>query len=362
MMRVAFRTDASSRIGIGHVMRCLTLARLLSRETDTAIRFVCNRDLPDAVKGRLLAAGFGLAETGDAEGFDWQADADRFAAAVGSEGVDWLIVDHYGIDRRWEQAVRPLARNILVIDDLADRPHGCDALLDQNLIFGMESRYRQLVPDGCKLFLGPEYALLGESFAAARHLAAEKTSLGRVLVNFGGSDPTGESFKVLEALELAGRPAGWPETLTFHVVAGPANARSAELKKRCESLAGVVFYPEVKEMAKFLADMDMAIGAGGVSLWERAFMGVPSAVIAVADNQVPSAEESARRDMVWYLGESRAVTPGRIAELLGDVLENPMELRRKSRQSLLVMHTLRNVAIHPVVSFMLEAGRTERSQ
>jgi len=359
MVRAAFRVDASPRIGIGHAMRCLTLARLIARETDADIRFICNRDLPDGVLRQLADAGFGLGFAGDSDGFDWRTDAALVLDMCAEERPDWIVVDHYGIDRRWEEMIRPAAGRLLVIDDLADRQHDCDALLDQNLAEAMEQRYRGLVPDGCRLFLGPGFALLREEFIAARDLAVERTKLNQVLINFGGSDPTGEAFKALNALETQGWPAG-PEGIQVHVVAGPANPRSAELAERCRSLPNVSFYPEVREMARLLAEMDLAVGAGGISLWERSFMGVPSAVIAVAGNQIPSSEEAARRGMIWYLGESGAVTPSDIGGLLRHIAEHPEELCRKSRQSLREMRKLREVSGHPVVNHMLEASRTER--
>jgi UDP-2,4-diacetamido-2,4,6-trideoxy-beta-L-altropyranose hydrolase len=361
MVRVAFRVDASPRIGIGHAMRCLTLARMIAREAEADIRFVCNADVPDGVRRQMEAAGFGLLAADDADRFDWRTDARRFLELCGGDRFDWVVVDHYGIDRRWESDVRAAADRVLVIDDLADRPHDCDALLDQNLTADMETRYRGLVPDGCRLFVGPGCALIREAFFVAKGLARERTALNRVLVNFGGSDPTGETFKVLDALAQTGFDAGQAPRIHAHVVAGPANPRLAELADRCRALPNVTLYPEVKEMARFLADMDVAIGAGGVSLWERSFMGVPSAVIAVAGNQVPSAVEAARRGMIWYLGQSADVSAADIAGLLRNLAADPAELGRKSRQSLREMHTLRNVSSHPVVSFMLDERRTERS-
>ena len=361
MVRVAFRADASPRIGIGHVMRCLTLAQLIARETASEILFICNRDLPESVRERIMDAGFILEFTNPADDFEWRSDVRRFIELGGvgrkRKKFDWVVADHYSIDRRWEAEVRCVARRILVIDDLADRPHECDVLLDQNLIAGMEQRYLGLVPEGCRLFLGPGYALLREEFFEAKSLARERTELRHVLVNFGGSDPTGEAFKVLVALKETGwadEPAALGLTaILFHVVAGPANPRLNELAERCRGMPNVSFYTEIKDMARFLAGMDLAVGAGGVSMWERAFMGVPSAVIAVADNQIPAAEETAKRGIVWYLGKCDAVTPAAIAGLLRTLEENPQELGRISRNALHIMQTLRNASLHPIVEYIL---------
>src|ERR1700722_12010817 len=161
-MNVAFRVDASSEIGDGHFFRCLTLADALHK-CGWQIRFV-SRNLPDEMSSMLADRGFALSRLGTSPAED---AADTIRALSGSSW-EWLIVDHYALDARWEAELRQCVESIAVIDDLADRAHDCDLLLDQNLYTDADRRYAGRVPARCRLMLGPIYALLREEFRAAR--------------------------------------------------------------------------------------------------------------------------------------------------------------------------------------------------
>lgn len=193
-----FRTDASYEIGTGHVMRCLTLARAL-RERGAECRFVC-RAHPGYLLGRIREQGFEAfalpcasgecAQPGQAAesalahaewlGTDWRTDAEFTRAALGETIADWLVVDHYALDARWKTALRPHCRKLLVIDDLADREHHCDLLLDQNLVADIEHRYDSKLPEHCgRIILGPQYAAAatGVRGPASAHAAPQGAAL-----------------------------------------------------------------------------------------------------------------------------------------------------------------------------------------
>jgi len=196
-MRLVFRTDASLTIGSGHVMRCLTLAEAL-RTRGAQCFFVC-REHPGNLLELIRKRGFeacalhlntscAAAATVDAErptahaawlGAHWRTDAAQTLAACGGSDVDWLIVDHYALDARWEAELRPACRKLMVIDDLADRNHDCDLLLDQNLVAESDARYQQRVPPGCTLLLGPRYALLQPLYRELRPQARLRPGPGR---------------------------------------------------------------------------------------------------------------------------------------------------------------------------------------
>ncbi len=181
-MKIVFRVDASLQIGSGHIMRCLTLAdELVRRGAD--IIFVCRERLGNLINLieakryqviRLPQAQVEYIATTDdlyhAEwlGVSWEQDASDTIAVLGDEKPEWLVIDHYAIDRRWEQKLRPHVGKIMVIDDLADRPHDCDLILDQNLYQEMDKRYVNNVPESCQKLFGPKFALLRPEFAAAR--------------------------------------------------------------------------------------------------------------------------------------------------------------------------------------------------
>ena len=249
VLKVVFRTDSSLQIGSGHVMRCLTLADEL-RLRGADVMFVC-REHPGNLIGLIEAKGYPVVRLPQAEveytaapedlahatwlGVSWQQDAADTIAAIGDTQPQWLIIDHYAIDHRWEEKLRSDVGKIMVIDDLADRPHNCDLLLDQNLYQAMQTRYDNLVPISCQKLLGPKYALLRPEFAAARKsLQLRDGQVKRVLVFFGGVDPSNETGKALQAL------AGFIDRqFEVDVVVGGGNLHKEQIQKFCEAHDGI---------------------------------------------------------------------------------------------------------------------------
>lgn len=301
-MKIVFRTDASLQIGTGHVMRCLTLADALKAH-GAQCHFICREhpgNLIEQVRFRnfevsILPAGYDEVVTNEPEdvgqtnyaawlSVDWATDAAQTIVGAGETVVDWLIVDHYALDARWEQVLRSTCRKLMVIDDLADRPHDCDLLLDQNL--GRNTfDYKHFVPEGCTVLTGPNYALLRPEFAAMRDY-----SLGRrvppqfkhLLIAMGGVDQADATGRILEALKGCSLPMG----LRITVVMGP----HAPWLERIQLL--VTQLPQLTEvkvnvsnMAQLMAESDIAIGAAGSTSWERCCLGLPSVIVVLADNQ-----------------------------------------------------------------------------
>jgi UDP-2,4-diacetamido-2,4,6-trideoxy-beta-L-altropyranose hydrolase len=320
-LRVAFRTDASRDIGSGHAMRCLTLAARL-RDAGADVVFLC-REHP----GNLLAL---LADRGIATralpmgtpgsggpaharwlGAGWQDDAAQTAAALPWR-PDWLVVDHYALDQRWEGALRPHVGRILAIDDLADRPHDCDALLDQNLTEGGAARYADRVPAHCALLMGPRYALLQPDYAALHERAAPRAgTVRRLLVFYGGVDRGGMTAKAVRAILALDRPA-----LRADVVVGPANPDLDMLRGLAAGDDRITVHSALPSLAPLMLGADLALGAGGATHWERLCLGLPALVVTLADNQVEATRLLAARGLVEYLGPEEAVTE----EILGAAL------------------------------------------
>lgn len=246
----------------------------------------------------------------------WEVDAEQTSSILVSKGdVDVLIVDHYALDYRWEQEMRSYAGNIVVIDDLADRGHDCDILLDQNLYPNAEARYDGKVPDKCKLLLGPRYALLREQFVSTvRDYAHIPEQPKRIFVFFGGSDPTDETSKTIEALSsLQGHG------LHVDVVVGSSNPYQAKVMGLCER-NGFHYYCQVNDMAGLMAQAHLSIGAGGVTTWERCSLGLPSLVVSVAENQEILLEGAKPFGLFLYLGKSDQVSAAQIARSVEELL------------------------------------------
>lgn len=300
MKRVAIRADASVAIGSGHVMRCLALAACL-REQHVDVIFVC-RDLQGHLCDLIAVRGFPVQRlpAAEASALDWYVDAQETRAAVQQlwTHADWVIVDHYQLDARWEREVRSIAGRIMAIDDVADRPHDCALLLDQNQAMDMRRRYDGLLPAHCRQLLGPAYALLRDEFRQTRNaLKRREGDLQRLLVFFGGSDPGNETSKVLRAireLDVSGIGAD--------VVVGSANPHAAQVQRLCSEMHKTRFHCQVDNMAALMANADLAIGAGGSTTWERCCLGLPALVVILAENQAALTDAVADYGAIVNLG------------------------------------------------------------
>ncbi|UOE55167.1 UDP-2,4-diacetamido-2,4,6-trideoxy-beta-L-altropyranose hydrolase [Cytobacillus oceanisediminis] len=312
-MNVVIRTDSSLQIGTGHVMRCVTLAKQLEREGANII-FVC-RDFPGNSIPFLIDQGFDvftLAISDEIQNHwqwireNWIKDVQETKLALKSinQKVDLLIIDHYGIDTVWESELRLDVKHIMVIDDLANRPHDCDILLDQNYYPNLNVRYKGLVPDSCIQLLGPNYVLLRDEFLFIDQSKIKRDgNIENVLIFFGGTDPTEETLKTIKAIQERAYSA-----IKFNVVVGLNNPRKDLISELCETMENVSYFCQVKNMAELMMNADLAIGAGGTTSWERCFLGLPAITIVVADNQSELSTAIAEKGAVCCLGESKEVS------------------------------------------------------
>jgi UDP-2,4-diacetamido-2,4,6-trideoxy-beta-L-altropyranose hydrolase len=305
--RVAIRTDASLQIGSGHVMRCLTLADAL-KARGAECHFISRKHpghLLEIIRQRghavtALPAGKPASARADDSvqqpahaawlGCDWSTDARRTCAILARLQPDWLVVDHYALDQRWEEAVALHFRKLLVIDDLADRPHRCDLLLDQNLGRQPE-HYAQWVPANCQVLTDPQYALLRPEFATLRPYSLQRRqaqpALRQLLITMGGVDQPNATWQVLQTLKTCALPADCRITVVMGLTA-PWLQSVRELAAQMPWSTEVVV--NVTDMAQRMADSDLAIGAAGSTSWERCCLGLPTLMVVLAENQQPGAK------------------------------------------------------------------------
>ncbi|MFU8788435.1 MAG: UDP-2,4-diacetamido-2,4,6-trideoxy-beta-L-altropyranose hydrolase [Methylobacter sp.] len=319
-MNIAFRTDASLQIGSGHVMRCLTLADAL-QATGNPCHFIC-REHPGHLIAQIRQRGFSVtvlpmmatdalsankqgieAQSNYAAwlGADWVTDAAQTKAGMGESALDWLIVDHYALDARWEQTLRPWCRKLMVIDDLADRLHDCDLLLDQNLGRDAED-YSQLVSEQCRVLVAPHYALLRPEFAVLRDESLRrraKPQLKQLLITMGGVDQDDATGKVLEAMKDCLLPIDLRITVVMGIHA-PGLEHVKMLAKQLPQATEVKV--NVDNMAQLMVDSDLAIGAAGSTSWERCCLGLPTILVVLAANQRDGAAALAQRGSVGLIG------------------------------------------------------------
>jgi UDP-2,4-diacetamido-2,4,6-trideoxy-beta-L-altropyranose hydrolase len=300
---VVFRVDASIQIGTGHVMRCLTLADALHAQ-GAHCTFICRPHkghlLDEITKHGHVAVALPTLGTATISfstdpahaawlGTDWLTDAKDTLQALGNQPIDWLVVDHYALDQLWEQALRPYCQNLMAIDDLADRPHDCDVLLDQNLGRSAKDYAGLLMPKTFTL-IGPQYALLRPEFAQLRSQSLARrvnAQLKRLLVTMGGVDKdnvTGQVLQLLNACKL-------PHDFTITVIMGSYSPCLAAVQEQAMKMVRPTQVQiAVNNMAQIMAGSDLAIGAAGSTSWERCCMGLPSIQLVLAENQRAAAD------------------------------------------------------------------------
>jgi UDP-2,4-diacetamido-2,4,6-trideoxy-beta-L-altropyranose hydrolase len=306
-------------MGMGHLTRCLALAREL-RLRGVRCVFISRRRPGDQL-GMLSREGFEFVPLSPAQ-LDVPEEEDAAeTAAVLPGNLEWLIVDHYGLGIEWERRCGPLAERLMVIDDLADRPHHCDLLLDQNFTTDA-GRYSNLVPDHCRRLIGPRFALLRPEYREIRTAPRRVDGVYRLFVFFGGSDLPDMTRLALQAV------SGGAKDLRVDVLIGANHPRRAELERR----AGTQPQTRVLEPRPHLADImeqaHLSLGGGGVTLWERMCMGLPSLVISIAENQRPACTALDREGLIRYLGPSDHMTAEAIAEGVAELRADPEALQQ----------------------------------
>lgn len=324
-------------------MRCLALAERL-RNDGAEVVFI-SRKLPGNLCDRVADRGFNVlclpvpplsghvvqsdndSTTGRAQYAEWLGVSQETDAAQTAECLtrldmrpDWLVVDHYGIDETWERHLRSRVSHILVIDDLADRKHDCDILLDPTLWRSADD-YAALVSAECVLLLGPYYALLRPDFTTQRECTlsqrTQRVGIERILVSLGGTDPHNVTAKALAGIASSGLQA------EVDVVLNSSAPYLNELRRiSTEPSPAISIHVDTPHMADLMARADLAIGAAGNTSWERCCVGLPSVMLILANNQRAIAERLGRHGAALVLGWYDTVSAGDIANALLDLSHN----------------------------------------
>ena len=326
-MNIVFRVDSSLQMGIGHVMRCLALAQVL-KENGVNVEFICRKHEGNLID-KIRSSGFVAHELEAYKeievdnrlahsqwlGATQQQDADDCIDILKADKSDWLIVDHYALDEQWQKRLNPYYEKLMVIDDLADRKHQCDILLDQT--FGRQQEdYSGLTSKDCQLLLGSQYALLRPEFAEWRAYSLERRSkpeFKQLLINMGGVDVDNVTEKILGELKIC----NLPNDIKITIVMGSSAPHLESIKSKAITLP---YKTEVKvdvdNMAEIMANSDIAIGAAGATTWERCCLGLPTIQIVIAENQNTIARSLAKKNAIKFLQDRKELS-SMISDVMG---------------------------------------------
>jgi UDP-2,4-diacetamido-2,4,6-trideoxy-beta-L-altropyranose hydrolase len=318
-MKIIFRCDASEHIGIGHVMRCLSLANHLKQEGISS-HFIC-REHVGHLGDYILTKGYSMAllplkklslseSNGSTYIYDdwlgahWESDAIDVATEVLKKSASWVIVDHYAVDFNWENVVKNMSGvKIMQINGLANQRHVCDLLLDLTYSHEKSHRWEGLLPQQCRVISGPNFAPLRNEFIE-EHQKIRKEILGikRIFVCFGGSDEFNVTHMVVDALiELK------LQNFYIDIVVGLRNPHKELLEKKYLQFDNVKIHFNPKNLASLMSNADLAISAGGTMVLEQCFLGVPTIVLSSAENQIRASKQLQEAGAIIYLGYFNSV-------------------------------------------------------
>ena len=217
----------------------------------------------------------------------------------------------------------------MAIDGLANRNHDCDMLLDQTYSLDGEKRWNDLIPSYCKLLSGAQYAILRPEFIIEKRDMRQRTgAIKRILISFGGVDMHNLTSEALEAILLSNC-----KNILVDIVIGKNHPNLVDLKLRCEDLDYVNLHIQISQIAKLMSLADLSIGAGGMMIWERCYLGLPSILVSIADNQINQAKAVHSFGAAIYLGVFQKDIKKRILKELNKLYSNPslnISLSKKS--------------------------------
>jgi len=302
-INIVFRVDSSLKIGSGHLIRCLTLANQLSTK-GAKILFICSKF--DGVMVDLISKygyQYKLIDHSSEKNISQINDATQTVSHVQkffNDSTSWMIVDHYRINIEWHRYIKKYIKKLMVIDDLADRQHYCDALLNQNYYENIDSLYSDLIPNECKLLLGLDYVMLDPQFLSFRNKIQSRIRENkRLLIYFGATDSQNLTTLIVEIL------LGFNlQNLEMDVVLGSNNQNKYQINKLSSIHSNINIHDSLPSLAKLIYDADYGIGACGATTWERLCLNLPSFILSIADNQHEMAKSISDFSMIVYGGKA----------------------------------------------------------
>ena len=331
-MNFIFRCDGNYEIGMGHVMRCISLGKVMKKQGCNIVWVMQN--YPDVVQ-IVSSAGFQVStidclkdeKHGGLDLYDTQLTLD----IAKNEGANVVIVDHYEATTDYLEKVRHSGIKLAVIGLGRDHDRDLTAahwFLNQNL---GASKLCYKIRSDCVSLLGPTYALLREQFLFSRTEITnsfDKTDR-RVLITLGGSDMTDQYLMILRAISMVQRNLD-----VRFIVGGGGNVKNLISQARSKLAHNIQIYDNVSDMAEHMIWADVSINAGGSTCWELCCLGVPMIILIASDDQVLTAQELDNKGYAKSVGNLCASSiDADLAEALEELLYDPQQRAKMSSRS-----------------------------
>ena len=324
---IFIRVDSSTKIGYGHFMRCMALADTLQKNFE--INFI-TRSLEGSLSSDIQKKGFGIFRFySNSEKINEKNDAQKTISLIkkhsGPKNI--LIVDNYQLSKKWETDVKPFVHKLIVIDDLSNRSHNCDLLIDQNLHTKVNGLYKGLIPSNCIKLIGPKFSMIRKEFRMMRKSVKPRTfPIKKILVSFGGSDIENQTPVALNSIKkMNGK-------INVDVVVGRANKCKKPLKIFCNKNKHFTYYEQIDNIADLMLSSDLSIGSSGSTTWERCSLGLPAIVSISSNDQRDIANSLSRKKCIINLGDVKKLKESSYINVITNLKKN--DLRNMSKNSM----------------------------
>ena len=324
---IFIRVDSSTKIGYGHFMRCMALADTLQKNFE--INFI-TRSLEGSLISYIQKKGFGIFRFySNSEKINEKNDAQKTISLIkkhsGSKNI--LIVDNYQLSKKWETDVKPFVHKLIVIDDLSNRLHNCDLLIDQNLHTKVNGLYKGLIPSNCIKLIGPKFSMIRKKFRMLKKSVKPRTfPIKKILVSFGGSDIENQTPVALNSIKkMNGK-------INVDVVVGKANKCKKTLKIFCNKNKHFTYHEQIDNIADLMLSSDLSIGSSGSTTWERCSLGLPAIVSISSNDQRDIANSLSRKKCIINLGDVKKLKESSYINVITNLKKN--DLRNMSKNSM----------------------------
>ena len=307
MRRIYFRCDASTSIGSGHVIRCITLANFLKKKKFDTI-FI-SKKLNGNLFSLILKEKHKIISLSKKSTMKNEVKEIFKKLKNFNNKKDWMVVDHYSIGKKWESKIITKIPKLFVIDDLCDKFHLGNVLLNQNYLPGIKKKYRKVLSSKTKTLLGPKYAILNPEYKKARknvNLKKDK-KFTRVIIFFGGADDKNFTIKCLNIFLKYNL-----QNIKLDVVIGQSNKKKKIIKSMVKDTKYANLHIQISSLCALMRSADFYLGSGGTTTWERCSLGLPSIVIATGKNQISYNQELDKKGVLKYLGTAEKVNEKQI--------------------------------------------------
>lgn len=316
---MVIRTDVSQRVGFGHLRRCAVLGRKLAARGVAVHLLLKAQDVDPSVE----LSGFAEACVLLGPEVEGATDATRTAEYCHRIGADYAIIDHYQADEAYQRILLNAGLHWMQFDGAARIPLWADWVVSMSPAADVD-RYRamQCRPQ-TRLLLGPRYAVLRDEFLQWRKPRQVRPEAERLLLTFGGGDDRGACVTCLEALQQVA-------VFEITILSGGGNPRVPSIRSWIErnSSLRVQLLLDDDNVARHMAEADVAITAGGTTTFETAMMGLPTLILQIADNQRANAQTWDRMGVAVDLGALEHLDAGRLCDQLVELAADPARRER----------------------------------